>query len=132
MLERQLKDSVNQGLNAWVFPKRDGHQRSGSTRWFAVSTQLTAKRAGIDRPLTFHDLRRTYGAMLIESGVGIYEVSRLLGHSDVRITQRVYAPICGKFLAQEASKLGRYLGPLLRREVPVVTPLKLLGANSGR
>ncbi len=55
--------------------------------------------------------------MLIESGVDVFKVSKLLGHSDVRITEKIYAPICGKFLASEASKLGRYMGPLLLREV---------------
>jgi len=33
------------------------------------------------------------------------------------ITQKVYAPLCGKFLASEASKLGRYLAPSLIREI---------------
>src|SRR5215471_14609029 len=56
-------------------------------------------------------------AMLIESGVDIYTVSRLMGHSDVRITEKVYAPLSGKFLAKEVSKLGRHLGPMLIRAV---------------
>ena len=55
--------------------------------------------------------------MLIESGVDIYTVSRLMGHSDVRITEKVYAPLSGKFLAKEVSKLGRHLGPMLIRAV---------------
>ena len=79
--------------------------------------QEAALRAGIGRPITFHDLRRTFGAMLIESGVDIYMVSRLMGHSDVRITEKVYAPLSGKFLAKEVSKLGRHLGPMLIRAV---------------
>ncbi len=47
----------------------------------------------------------------------IYSVCKLLGHSDVRITQKVYAPLSGKFLASEASKLGLYLAPSLIREI---------------
>ncbi len=66
--------------------------------------------------------------MLIEAGVDIYTVSRLLGHADVRITQKVYAPISGKFLAQEASKLGRYLGPALIREASL-PPIQRLAAK---
>ena len=60
---------------------------------------------------------RGYGAMLIESGVDIDTVSRLLGHADVRITEEVNAPLCGKFLAKEVSKLGRHRGPMLIRAV---------------
>ena len=63
--------------------------------------------------------------MCIEAGLDIYEVSRLLGHSDIRITQEVYAPICGRFLAERASKLGRYLGPQLTREVSTVPALPI-------
>lgn len=125
LVERHLQEVVRPDLGAWVFPQRDGTRRSGSTRWFAVATQEAAKRAGIERRLTFHDLRRTYGAMCIEAGLDIYEVSRLLGHSDIRITQEVYAPICGRFLAERASKLGRYLGPQLTREVSTVPALPI-------
>jgi integrase/recombinase XerD len=117
LVERHSKERVKPGLEAWVFGTRDGSRRSPTTRWFAVSVQQAARQAGITRLLTFHDLRRTYGAMLLESGVDIYSVSKLLGHSDVRITQKVYAPLCGKFLASEASKLGRYLAPSLIREI---------------
>lgn len=128
LMERHLKENVGPGLEAWVFPQQKGKQRSPKTRWFAISAQEAAERIGIKRTLTFHDLRRTYGAMLIEAGVGIYEVSRLLGHADVRITQKVYAPICGKFLAQEASKLGRYLAPSLLRTVSTVPALPVPAA----
>ena len=106
-----------------MFAQSDKSRRSDETRWLAVSTQAAALRAGISRKLTFHDLRRTYGAMLIEAGVDIYTVSRLLGHADVRITQEVYAPLCGKFLAQEAWKLGRHIGRALIREVASVPEL---------
>jgi len=117
LVERHLKENVKPGLEAWVFAGRDETRRSPTTRWFAVSVRRAARRIGITRLLTFHDLRRTYGAMLLEAGVDIYSVSKLLGHSDVRITQKVYAPLCGKFLASEASKLGRYLAPSLIREI---------------
>ena len=79
------------------------------------------------RPLTFHDLRRTYGAMLIEAGLELYEVSKLLGHSNTRITEKVYAPVCGKFLQLRAAKLGHYLGPKLTPENVRIPPLVIPG-----
>jgi integrase len=130
LLAKHLAEKVASTPDAWVFPSRDGTRRSDKTRWFAVATQAAATRASIGRSLTFHDLRRTYGAMLIEAGVDIYTVSRLLGHADVRITQAVYAPICGRFLAQEAAKLCRYLAPSLLRDVPRVLGLKMACLNS--
>jgi len=121
---RHLDQHVGLGPEAWVFPQAQGSRRSEKTRWFALSTQSAAQRAGIHRRLTFHDLRRTYGAMLIEAGVDIYTVSRLLGHADVRITQDVYAPLSGRFLAEQAARLGRHIGPSLVRELPTVPSLR--------
>jgi integrase len=123
-LVKHLEEQVGPGPDAWVFPRIQGSRRSAKTRWFALSTQAAAERAGIHRRLTFHDLRRTYGAMLIEAGVEIYTVSRLLGHADVRITHEDSAPLSGRNLAEQAAKLGRHIGPSLVREVPSVPSLK--------
>lgn len=122
-LVAHLKNHVSESPEAWVFPQSNGKRRSDTTRWFAVATQEAAARAGISRKLTFHDLRRTYGAMLIEAGVSLYETSTLLGHSDIRVTQQVYARICGKFLAQSAAKLGHHIGAALERSSPLLPPL---------
>jgi integrase len=36
----------------------------------------------------FHDLRHTFATRLIQNGVDLYSVSKLLGHRDVKMTQR--------------------------------------------
>ena len=41
----------------------------------------------------FHDLRRTFGLNLIKKGMSIYELSKLLGHSSVKTTEKHYAPL---------------------------------------
>lgn len=41
--------------------------------------------------VTFHDLRRSCATMMIEVGVDLYVVSKLLGHSSVAVTQSRYA-----------------------------------------
>ena len=41
----------------------------------------------------FHDLRRTFGLNLISGGMGIYKVSKLLGHQSVKTTEQHYAPL---------------------------------------
>ena len=40
--------------------------------------------------LTFHDLRRTFATMMIAAGTDLYVVSKLLGHSSVKVTQTRY------------------------------------------
>ena len=50
------------------------------------------RRLGI-KDARFHDLRRTFGLNLIKQGMGIYEVSKLLGHASVKTTEKHYAPL---------------------------------------
>jgi integrase len=69
-----------------VFTKADGRPLVGSTmsHWFADA----AERAGLD--YSFHDMRHFYASRLINAGVPIAVVSKLLGHADVGITSRTY------------------------------------------
>ena len=44
-------------------------------------------KAKINSELTFHSLRHSFATWLIQAGVSIYHVSKLLGHSDLRVTE---------------------------------------------
>ena len=63
-----------------------------------ISTELSsggvspAKAAGINKNMTFHTARHTFATMMLTLGADLYTTSKLLGHSDVQITQ-VYAKI---------------------------------------
>ena len=48
------------------------------------------RKAKINSKLNFHSLRHTFASRLVQRGVSIYEVSKLLGHSDIKTTQ-IYA-----------------------------------------
>ena len=52
------------------------------TVWFKVRAE-----AELD-DVRIHDLRHTYASLLINRGVSLYEVQRLLGHSSLQMTQR--------------------------------------------
>lgn len=54
--------------------------------------RLLARRAAIDKPISFHTARHTNATLLIYKGVNITTVQRLLGHKSVRTTQ-VYANV---------------------------------------
>ena len=45
----------------------------------------------------FHDLRHTFATRLAHKGVDIYKISKLLGHRDIKTTQR-YAHHCPESL----------------------------------
>ncbi len=60
-----------------------------------------AKRAGLD--ITPHDLRRSAAIWMAEQRVPMSEIAAYLGHSDSRITERIYAKFSPEYL-REASK----------------------------
>lgn len=53
------------------------------------------KAAGISKQFTFHTARHTFATMMLTLGADLYTVSKLLGHTSVRMTQ-VYAKIVNK------------------------------------
>ena len=59
-------------------------------QFISHKTKKIVKVSGINPKLNFHSLRHTFASWLVQKEVSIYKVSRLLGHSDVRVTQ-IYA-----------------------------------------
>lgn len=57
----------------------------------------TCSHAGIPL-ITFHTLRHQFATMLIEKGVSLEEISKLLGHKSVMTTFNIY---CGVMNADE-------------------------------
>ncbi len=45
------------------------------------------RKGGLDDKLHFHSLRHTFASWLVQDGVSIYEVQKLLGHSNIAVTQ---------------------------------------------
>ena len=54
-----------------------------------------AKDAGITKYFTFHTARHTFATLMLTLGADLYTTSKLLGHTDVRMTQ-VYAKIVNR------------------------------------
>jgi len=52
-----------------------------------------ATEVGIHKRLTTHVGRKTYGTLLLNKDVPIETVSKLLGHSDIHVTQKYYAKV---------------------------------------
>ncbi len=52
-------------------------------RWFKPAQ----KEAGVEQ-ISFHDLRHTFGSHLAMSGVSVFDIQKLMGHSDIRTTMR--------------------------------------------
>ena len=48
--------------------------------------QKRAEQAGIDKPLSWHDFRRTFASALLDAGVDLVTVQKLMGHSSPKTT----------------------------------------------
>ena len=68
-----------------VFPSRTGTPLDPNHLRRALRTATT--RAGL-QDFHFHDLRHTFATRLVQSGVDLYKVQRLLGHKSPMMTQR--------------------------------------------
>lgn len=67
------------------------------------------REARLDPPARFHDLRRSYGSLLINAGASGEVIQKLLGHSDMRMTLRVYAHLLDTRIAEQVrSKLPSF------------------------
>jgi len=68
------------------------------------------KVAKIKPAIAFHELRHTYASRLAQAGVDLLTISKLLGHSDTRITSKHYAHLADKTLAQAVLRLPSFAG----------------------
>ena len=62
------------------------------------------RRAGISRPVTSHWARHTGATLLLNAGVRLEVVARVLGHSSTEMTRKVYAKLLDDTIAREMMK----------------------------
>ena len=74
---------------------------------FQVSFSRARAAVGINE-VRIHDLRHTDARLLIQNGVSLYEVQKLLGHSSPNLTQR-YAHLNPNSLKQIVNNLPSFL-----------------------
>ena len=70
------------------------------------SFRLAVKRSGLDG-VTPHTLRHTSASWQLNQGIPIEVISRFLGHSDIQVTNAIYAKHdAGKYLKEAASAVN--------------------------
>ena len=67
--------------------------------------QRIRKKAGIS-DVRIHDLRHSFASFMIKNGVSIFEISKLLGHKDIKTTMR-YAHLADRELVEVTNKGGK-------------------------
>ena len=101
LLKEKLKDRVSS--SEWIFPSQAGTKRDGHGLRRAFRKAL--KMATI-QDFHFHDLRHTFATRLVQAGVDLYKVQKLLGHRSPVMTQR-YAHHCSESLREGVNVLDR-------------------------
>jgi integrase len=82
-----------------VFPPRKGAR--GARRRLEGSFEDLLKRAKISN-FRFHDLRHTFASWYMMNGGDLYELAKILGHSNIKMTER-YAKLGKKHIARTSS-----------------------------
>ena len=56
--------------------------------WISKPLARWIEASGITKHITFHCFRHTYATLQLSNGTDIFTVSKMLGHTNVRTTQR--------------------------------------------
>lgn len=67
--------------------------------------KLVAQASGIDKPVSSHWARHTGATLLLNEGVSMNIVSKICGHSSVKITEQIYAKLLDETVVNAVSGL---------------------------
>ena len=102
---------------AWRERHTQRRERSGPVATVAAHGIKLWPKARV-RHIRFHDLRHTYGSVLLMLGANLVSVQRLVGHSDPKITERRYSHFSPDFMSTEVNRL-RFGLPALAPALPL-------------
>lgn len=120
-----LRDWKLRNPGPLLFPNRDGNMHQPCARIFAERLGRVLDAAGFERPtqgrhrhaIHFHSLRHTFASHWMMRGGDLFKLQRILGHKDVKMTQR-YAHLAPHAFAED---FGRMAGLMPVEPAPVVS-----------
>ncbi len=95
----------------WLFPspRTQSHLSTLHSQWHKIRTEAELQ------DVRLHDLRHTFASFLVNSGCSLYEVQKILGHHDPKVTTR-YAHLDQDSLLKAAELVGTLLNRVPRKQ----------------
>jgi integrase/recombinase XerC len=98
-----LQSRFGKGTSEYVFSLTDQKISEG---WLTHKFKYYVYEAKLNNDkLHFHSLRHTFASWLVQDGVSLYEVQKLLGHSNISVTQ-VYSHLEPEKLHNTVNKIS--------------------------
>lgn len=73
-----------------------------------INVSAWVRAAGINKHITFHCGRHTFAVMMLDLGVDLYTVSKLLGHKSIETTQ-IYAKVLDKNKLNAVDRIPNFI-----------------------
>lgn len=114
--------ALNRAGSRLVFPgeadAKTGERRARSKPGVHVPFKKALARAGLSSKIRFHDLRHTFASHWVLDGGDIFRLSKILGHADVSVTQKVYAKLIPEAWKQDYHRVG-FVVPTEAKVIPL-------------
>lgn len=95
----------------YLFPSR-GQSEKPHMQDVRKTFEKACDRAEITG-LRIHDLRHSFATFAIQGGASLYDVQKLLGHSDISMTQR-YAHMIDESLQRATNNMAKVINGVMR------------------
>lgn len=109
-LETHLKDMQSrkrvckEGEIDWLFPSPRPNAQEGRITNFRSTLEKVRESVGVY--LSDHYFRHYFISMAVMAGVDLLQLTKWVGHSDIKLIQKVYGHLNNKFAKEQAAKMN--------------------------
>ena len=106
-LQKRIPNVLNISLDEYVFNKFPGIPYS--VDYISKYFKKVIRKLGMNEKYHFHLLRKSFGSQLLQRGIPISNISKLLGHSSIDVTEKHYASLTIENLTNAVKVLDQVL-----------------------